>query len=63
VTVVSNSDEEAEAESESESEAEAEVEAPEAVQFWWKQKRLKICHFRFHSVSKFLIEFWNIFAN
>jgi hypothetical protein len=40
-------------------EAETEVEAPEAVKFWWKQKqkRLKICRFRFHSVSKLLFEF------
>jgi hypothetical protein len=36
---------------------EAEPEAPEAVVFWWKQKRLKICRFRFHSISK-LFEFW-----
>jgi hypothetical protein len=41
------------------SDVEAEVEAPEAVVFWWKrkQKRLKICRFRFHSVSK-LFKFW-----
>jgi hypothetical protein len=34
---------------------EVEAEAPEAVVFWWKRKqkrkRLKICRFRFHSVS------------
>jgi hypothetical protein len=39
-------------------EAEAEAEAPEAVVFWWKRKRLKICRFHFHSVSKLLFEFW-----
>jgi hypothetical protein len=43
-----------------EAEAEAEAEAPEAVVFLWKQKlkRLEICRFRFHSVSKLLFEFW-----
>jgi hypothetical protein len=36
-------------------EAEAEVLA-----FWWKQKRkhLKICSFRFRSVSKLVYKFW-----
>jgi hypothetical protein len=44
-------------------EAEAEAETQEAVLFWWKQKRkwkrkrLKICRFCFHSVSKLLYEF------
>ena len=43
----------------SSSDVEAEAEAPEAVAFWWKrkQKHLKICHFRFHSISKLLFEF------
>jgi hypothetical protein len=40
-----------------EEEAEAEAEALEAVEFWWKRKRLKICRFCFHSVSKLLLEF------
>jgi hypothetical protein len=40
------------------SDVEAETEAPEAVTFWWKKKRLKICRFRFHSVSKLLFGFW-----
>jgi hypothetical protein len=46
-------------------EAEAEAEAPEALTLWWnrKRKRLKICHFRFHSVSKLVFKFWKIFAN
>jgi hypothetical protein len=34
------------------SDVEAEAEAPEAVTFWRKRKRLKICRFRFHSVLK-----------
>jgi hypothetical protein len=34
----------------------SEAEAPEAVTFCWK--RLKICCFRFHSVSKLLFKFW-----
>jgi hypothetical protein len=38
--------------------SDAEAEAPEAVTFWQKQKRLKICRFRFHSVSKLLFKFW-----
>jgi cellulose synthase/poly-beta-1,6-N-acetylglucosamine synthase-like glycosyltransferase len=42
-----------------EAEVEAETVAPEAVAFWWKQKRkhLKICRFRFRSVnfSRFLL--------
>jgi hypothetical protein len=38
-------------------EAEAEAEAPEAVKFWWKRKRLKICRSRFYSVSKLLFVF------
>jgi hypothetical protein len=40
-------------------EAEALPEKPEAVAFWWKQKRkhLKICRFNFYSVSKFLYKF------
>jgi hypothetical protein len=46
---------------------EAEEEAPEAIVFWWKQKRkqkrLKICRFRFRSVSKLVYEFWQIFDN
>jgi hypothetical protein len=41
--------------------AEAEAEA-EVITFWWKrkwkQKHLKICRFRFHSVLKLLFEFW-----
>jgi hypothetical protein len=37
---------------------EADAEAPEAVQFWWKRKRLKIFRFRVQSVSKLLFEFW-----
>jgi hypothetical protein len=47
------------------SDEEAEAKAPQAVAFWWKQKqkRLKMCHFRFHSVSKLLFEFWEIFSN
>jgi hypothetical protein len=46
-------------------EAEADADAPEAVVFWWKRKRkrLKICHFRFHSVSKLPPKFWQISAN
>jgi hypothetical protein len=44
-------------------EVEAEAEAPEAVVFWWKRKRLKICCFRFRSVSKLVYEFWQIFDN
>jgi hypothetical protein len=44
-----------------EAEAEAEAEGPEAVVFWWKRKRLKICRFR--SVSKLVYNFWQIFAN
>jgi hypothetical protein len=39
-------------------EAEAEAEAPEAVDLFWKQKHLKICRFRFRSVSKLLFKFW-----
>jgi hypothetical protein len=40
------------------SDVEVEVEAEaEAVAFWWKGKHLKICRFRFNSVSKLLIEF------
>jgi hypothetical protein len=35
-----------------------EAEAPEVAVFWWKRKRLKICRFRFHFVSKLLFEFW-----
>jgi hypothetical protein len=44
-------------------EAEALLEAPEAVAFWWKRKRLETCRFRFHSVSKLLFKFWSNFAN
>jgi hypothetical protein len=44
--------------SDAEAEVETEAEAPEEVGFWWKRKRLKICRFRFHSVSKLLFEFW-----
>jgi hypothetical protein len=40
------------------SDVEAEAEVPEAVDLWWKRKRLKICHFRFRSVSKLLFKFW-----
>jgi hypothetical protein len=36
------------------------AEAEEAIEFWWKRKPLKICRFRFHSVSKLLFEFWKI---
>jgi hypothetical protein len=43
--------------------SDVEAEAPEAVAFWWKRKRLKICSFRFYSVSKLLFKFWYIFAN
>jgi hypothetical protein len=32
--------------------SDVEAEAPEAIVFWWKRKRLKICRFRFHSVFK-----------
>jgi hypothetical protein len=42
---------------EAEAQAQAEAVVPEAVIFWWKRKRLKICRFRFHSVSKLLFEF------
>jgi hypothetical protein len=42
---------------------EAEAETPEAVVFWWKRKRLKIFRIRFHSISKLLFEFWEIFSN
>jgi hypothetical protein len=40
--------------------SDVEAEALEAVVFWWKRKRmrLKICRFRFHSVSKLLFKFW-----
>jgi hypothetical protein len=41
--------------------SDVEAEAPEAVVFWWKQKRLKI--FRFRSVSKLAYKFWQIFDN
>jgi hypothetical protein len=40
------------------SDAEAEAEVPEAVDLWWKRKRLKIFRFRFRSVSKLLFKFW-----
>jgi hypothetical protein len=36
--------------------SDAEAEAPEAVDLWWKRKRLKI--FRFRSVSKLMFKFW-----
>jgi hypothetical protein len=39
-------------------EAEAEAEAPEAVDLWWKRKRLKVCRFCFRPVSKLLFKFW-----
>jgi hypothetical protein len=35
---------------------EVEAEALEAVAFWWKLKRLKICRFRFYSLSKLLFK-------
>jgi hypothetical protein len=41
--------------------SDVEAEAPEAVDLWWKRKRLEICCFRFSSVSKFLfilVEAW-----
>jgi hypothetical protein len=40
------------------SDVEAEAEALEAVDLWWKRKRLKICRFPFRSVSKLLFKFW-----
>jgi hypothetical protein len=40
------------------SDVEAEAEALEAVSFWWKRKCQKLCRFRFHSVSKLLVQFW-----
>jgi hypothetical protein len=43
--------------SDEEAEAPEVPEAPEAVLFWWKGKRSKICRFRFHSVLKLLFEF------
>jgi hypothetical protein len=45
------------------SDVEAEAEAPEVVVLWWKRKRLKICRFRFLSVSKLVYKFWQIFAS
>jgi hypothetical protein len=45
------------------SDVEAEAEVPEAVDLWWKRKRLKICRFRLRSVSKLLFKFWQMLAD